>query len=64
VFDHTFDGFYTPAPADVPSGGRWPWAVAAVGVAVIVAGGVAFSGGITDHPGPTPSNGPESSASR
>ena len=43
VFDHNFDGFYTPVPTDVPSGGRWPWAVAAVGVAVIVAGGVAFS---------------------
>ena len=39
------DGFYTPAPADVPRDSRWPWVGVAVGVAVIIAGGVVFSSG-------------------
>jgi hypothetical protein len=44
------DGFYTPAPDDVPRHSRWPWVIVAVGAAVIVVGGVAFSGGAADSP--------------
>jgi len=49
----------------VHSGDRWPWAVAALGVAVIVAGGLAFSSGAAEHGQVgTPASGSESSASR
>jgi hypothetical protein len=65
MFDDTSDGCYTPGPADVHSGDRWPWAVAALGVAVIVAGGLAFSSGAAEHGQVgTPASGSESSASR
>ena len=39
------DGFYTPAPADVPRDSRWPWVGVAVGAAVIIAGGLVLSSG-------------------
>ena len=45
------DGFYTPAPADVPGGSRWPWVVVAAGVAIVIAGAVGFSGGAADRDG-------------
>jgi hypothetical protein len=44
------DGFFTPAPDDVPRHSRWPWVIVALGAAVIVAGGVVFSGGAADSP--------------
>jgi hypothetical protein len=44
------DGFFTPAPDDVPRHSRWPWVIVAVGAAVIVVGGVAFSGAAADPP--------------
>lgn len=51
------DGFFTPAPDDVPLHSRWPWVIVALGAAVIVVGGVVFSGGAADSPqdrtGPT-----------
>jgi hypothetical protein len=49
--DTAFDGFYTPAPADVPRDSRWPWIVVAAGAAIVVAGAVVLSGGATDHVG-------------
>jgi hypothetical protein len=64
--DTAFDGFYTPAPADVPRDGRWPWIVLAAGVAIIIAGAVAFSGGAVEHHGGSGAtqSGPEFSAQR
>jgi hypothetical protein len=60
------DGFYTPAPDDVPSNSRWPWVIVAVGAAAIVAGGVMFSDGAAGSPqhrtGPTRVAGSESVA--
>jgi hypothetical protein len=46
-----FDGFYTPAPADVPRDSRWPWVVVAAGVVIVIAGAVGFSGGAADREG-------------
>jgi hypothetical protein len=40
-----FDGFYTPAPTDIPRDSRWPWVVMAAGLAIVVSGAVALSGG-------------------
>jgi hypothetical protein len=50
MFD-ALDGFYTPAPADVPRDSRWPWAVVAAGAAIVIAGGVLLSGGQGEHGG-------------
>jgi hypothetical protein len=47
--DTAFDGFYTPAPADVPRDSRWPWLVMATGAAIVLAGAVILSGGGTGH---------------
>jgi hypothetical protein len=44
------DGFYTPDPADVPRHSRWPWVIVALGVGVIVVGGVVFSSGTAGTP--------------
>jgi hypothetical protein len=63
-----FDGFFTPVPDDVPRHSRWPWVIVAVGAAVIVVGGIAFSGGAADSPqdrtGPTRVAGSGSVATR
>jgi hypothetical protein len=60
------DGFYTPAPDDVPRHSRLPWVIVAVGAAAIVAGGVAFSDGAVGSPqhrtGPARIEGSESVA--
>ena len=49
--DTAFDGFYTPAPADVPRDSRWPWIVVAAGAAIVVAGAVVLSNGAPSHVG-------------
>ena len=46
-----FDGFYTPAPTDIPRDSRWPWVVMAAGLAIVISGAVALSGGAADHHG-------------
>lgn len=48
--DTAFDGFYSPAPTDVPPDSRWPWIVVTAGLAIVISGAVAFSGGgAVDH---------------
>lgn len=63
--ESTFDGFYTPAPADVARDSRWPWFMVSAGLAIVIAGAVIFSGGAADHgDGSGAPRLPESSAHR
>jgi len=49
--DNVFDGLYA-APLDILTerGHRWPWLVAAVGTAIVLVGGAAYSGS-AEHTG-------------
>jgi hypothetical protein len=50
--DNVFDGLYA-APLDILTvrGHRWPWLVAAVGTAIVLVGGAAYSGSAEHAPG-------------
>lgn len=53
--DNVFDGLYAPSLAGLTERGhRWPWVVAAVGTAIVLVGGAAYSEPAEHAPGAPP----------